>query len=149
MENSTTGALILLKTDIIHPQLLSVLAKAGHKAQILIADANYSFVTNANPAAEIIYLNFAPNMIPSTDVLAGVSKLINVEQATMMAWPDNFDNTIHKSYVDILPDETPMAYVERADFYAAVRSTDTLLVIATGETRRFANLLLTVGPVIH
>lgn len=138
----------MLKTDIIHPQLLSVLAKAGHKAQILIADANYSFVTNSNPAAEIVYLNFAPNMIPSTDILAGVTNMINVESATMMAWPDDFDNTIHQSYVDILPEGAPMDYVARADFYAAVKSPDTLLVIATGETRRFANLLLTVGPVI-
>ncbi len=138
----------MLKTDIIHPQLLATLAKAGHKAQILIADANYSFVTNANPSAEIVYLNFAPNMIPSTTVLSGVAKMISVEQATMMAWPDDFDNTIHQSYVDILPEETPMSFVQRADFYAAVKSPDTLLVIATGETRRFANLLLTVGPVI-
>ena len=138
----------MLKTDIIHPPLLSALAKAGHKAQILIADANYSFVTNSNPQADIVYLNFAANMIPSTDVLRGVSKMISIEQATMMAWPDDFENTIHQSYVDILPEATPMAYVERADFYAAVKSPDTLLVIATGETRRFANLLLTVGPVI-
>lgn len=138
----------MIKSDIIHPQLLSTLAKAGHKARILIADANYSCVTNANPAAEIIYLNFAPNMIPSTTVLEGVSKLINIEQGTMMAWPDDFDNTIHQSYRDILPDETPMDYVQRGDFYGAVKSPDTLLVIATGEVRRFANILLTVGPVI-
>jgi L-fucose mutarotase len=114
----------------------------------LIADSNYSFVTNSGRDAQIIYLNFAPNMIPSTTVLDGVSQMINVEQATMMAWPDDFENTIHQEYLDILPPETPMQYAERADFYAAVKSPDTLLVIATGETRRFANILLTVGPVI-
>lgn len=138
----------MIKSPIIHPELISILARAGHKAQILIADSNYSFVTNSGPEAEIIYLNFAPNMIPSTTVLQGVSQMINVEQATMMAWPDAFDNTIHQEYVSILPDATPMQFTERADFYAAVKSPDTLLVIATGETRRFANILLTVGPVI-
>lgn len=138
----------MIKSAIIHPQLLGTLAKAGHKAQILISDANYSFVTNAYSGAEIVYLNFAPDMIPSTVILEGVTKLINVEQARMMAWPDDFDNTIHKEYVDTMQAGTPMELVNRADFYAAVKSPDTLLVIASGETRRFANILLTVGPVI-
>lgn len=138
----------MIKSDILHPQLLAALAKAGHKARILISDANYSFVTNSSPGAEIVYLNFAPGMVGSTDILARVTRLINVEQATMMAWPDDFENSIHKEYVDILPGGTPMALVSREEFCATVKSPDTLLVIASGETRRFANIILTVGPVI-
>lgn len=139
----------MIKSEILHPQLLSALARSGHKTQILIADANYSFVTNSSPQAEIVYLNFAPGMIPSAVILAGVGKLINVELATMMAWPDEFDNTAHKEYVGILPTGTPMEFESRADFYGSVKSPETLLVIASGETRRFANILLTVAPVIH
>ena len=37
--------------------------------------------------------------------------------------------------------------IKRADFYAEARAPRTALVIATGEQRRFANLLLTVGVV--
>ncbi len=138
----------MIKAEILHPQLLAALARAGHKARILISDANYSFVTNASPRAEIVYLNFVPGMVPSTLILSSVGKLINVEQATMMAWPDDFENSVHKEYVDILPDGTPMELVSREAFYAAAKSPDTLLVIASGETRRFANIILTVGPVI-
>ncbi len=138
----------MIKSPIIHPEILATLAKAGHKAQILISDANYSFVTNSAPGCEIIYLNFAPDMIPSTTILQGLAALINVEQATMMAWPQDFDNSIHPEYVDLLEDTTPMQFVDRATFYDMVKSPDTLLVIASGETRRFANLLLTVGPVL-
>ncbi len=137
----------MIKSDIIHPQLLSALAKAGHKAQILVSDANYSFVTNAPRNAEIVYLNFVPGTIPSAEILAAVCKLINVEQASMMAWPDDFENTVHGEYVDILPEGTPMDFVSREAFYASAKSSDTLVVIASGETRRFANILLTVGPV--
>jgi L-fucose mutarotase len=139
----------MLKTQIIHPELLGALARCGHKAKILIADSNYSFVTNSSPSAEIVYLNFAPGMIASTDILLGISQLIAIESATMMAWPDDFENTIYDEYNAMLPSGTPMVLVEREVFYSTVKSPDTLLVIATGETRRFANLLLTVGPVIY
>lgn len=138
----------MIKFDVIHPQILGTLARAGHKAQVLIADANYSFVTNSAPGAEIVYLNFVPGTIASAEILAGVCKLINVEQASMMAWPDDFENAVHKDYVGILPADTPMELVSRDEFYASARSADTLLVIASGETRRFANILLTVGPVL-
>ncbi|WP_306464745.1 RbsD/FucU domain-containing protein, partial [Klebsiella variicola] len=37
-------------------------------------------------------------------------------------------------------------HLPREAFYAAVKSDRTLLVIASGEQRRFANLLLTVAP---
>ncbi|NDR58497.1 RbsD/FucU domain-containing protein [Aliiruegeria sabulilitoris] len=137
----------MIKSDVIHPQILGALARAGHKARILISDANYSFVTNSAPGAEIVYLNFVPGTVPSADILAGVCKLINVEHASMMAWPDDFENTVHKDYVEILPADTPLDLVSREEFYASAKSPDTLLVIASGETRRFANILLTVGPV--
>lgn len=139
----------MLKTPIIHPELLSVLAKCGHKAQILIADANYSFVTNSSPSAQIVYLNFTPGTIPSTEILSGLEPLIAIESAAMMAWPEEFENTIYPEYKALLPKDTPIDLVERHAFYSAVKSPDTLLVIATGETRRFANLLLTVGPVFN
>ncbi|SNT31642.1 RbsD/FucU family protein [Tropicimonas sediminicola] len=138
----------MIKSDILHPQLLAALARAGHKAQILISDANYSFVTNSAPEAEIVYLNFAPGTVASAEILKGVCKLINVEMARMMAWPEDFENALHAEYVEILPDDTPMEFVAREEFYALAKSSDTLLVIASGETRRFANILLTVGPVI-
>ncbi len=138
----------MIKSDIIHPELIGILAKCGHKAQILIADANYSFVTNSNPQAKIIYLNFTKGLISSTDILHGVKQLINIEKATMMQWPEDFENTIKPDYAHLLGSDTPIELTNREDFYATVKSPDTLLVIASGETRRFANILLTVGPVI-
>lgn len=138
----------MIKSEIIHPQLLAALARAGHKAQILVSDANYSFVTNSSPRAEIVYLNFVPGTVPSAQILAGVCKLINVEQATMMAWPDDFENAAHGEYIEILPAGTPLRRIDREEFYNSARSPDTLLVIASGETRRFANIILTVGPVL-
>jgi L-fucose mutarotase len=137
----------MLKSSIIHPELLKYLGQCGHKTKIMIADSNYSFVTNSSANARIVYLNFAPGMLKSTDVLSGICEMINIESATMCACPDDFDNTIIEEYKTILSNNVPFDFLERYTFYDAVKSNDTLLVIATGEQRRFANLLLTVGVV--
>ncbi|WP_421509816.1 RbsD/FucU domain-containing protein [Erwinia rhapontici] len=139
----------MIKSEIIHPQLISSLAKCGHKTQILIADANYAFVSNAPKGAEIIYFNLAPGTIASPIILEKLLQVINIEQAAMMSWPTSFENTIVAEYQARLPASCPLTYLDREAFYGEAKSEMTLLVIASGETRRFANLLLTVAPVIH
>ncbi len=137
----------MIKSDILHPELLYGLAKCGHKANILIADSNYSFVTNSSPAATIVYLNFSRGTIGSTVILEKLLGYINIEKATLMIGPADFDNVIEDEYRKIMPADTDIVHVSREDFYALAKSSDTLLVIASGETKRFANLLITVGVV--
>lgn len=138
----------MIKTEIIHPDLLQALAQCGHKAHILIADANYSFLTNSSPRARIIYLNFSPGLISSVVILQKMLGYINIEKAVLMSCPDDFDNTIAREYRTLLAESTAVEYVTREAFYALAKSSDTLLVVASGETRRFANILLTVGPTL-
>lgn len=138
----------MIKLSIIHPDLLQGLAQCGHKANILITDANYSALTNVSPHARIIYLNLSPGLINSGVILEKILDYINVEKATLMISPADFENTIAREYHEILPDNTAFDYVERNDFYAMAKSSDTLLVITSGETRRFANIILTVGPTL-
>ena len=138
----------MIKSDIIHPDLLQALAQCGHKANILIADANYSFLTNSSPRARIIYLNFSPGLISSVVILQKMLGFINIEKAVLMSCPDDFDNTIAREYRTLLAESTAVEYVTREAFYALAKSSDTLLVVASGETRRFANILLTVGPTL-
>ena len=138
----------MIKTEIIHPDLLQALAQCGHKANILIADANYSFLTNSSPRARIIYLNFSPGLISSVVILQKMLGYINIEKAVLMSCPDDFDNTIAREYRTLLAESTAVEYVTREAFYALAKSPDTLLVVASGETRRFANILLTVGPTL-
>lgn len=138
----------MIKSEIIHPELLYALAKCGHKSQILIADGNYACVSHAPKDATVIYFNLCPGTLAAPLVLEKVLTCINVEKATLMAWPTDFTNTIKPEYQQLLPPNCVVEHLERADFYAAVKSPQTLLVIATGEQRRFANLLLTVAPVV-
>lgn len=137
----------MLKTPIIHPELLEALGRCGHKGRILIADSNYAYASNLNPHAKVIYLNLCRDMIPADVVLKKVLECINAEAAVMMQWPEDFDNTIAQTYREILGEDVPIELAERYAFYDLAKSCDTQLVIATGESRRFANLLLTVGVV--
>lgn len=92
----------MIKADIIHPDLLQALAQCGHKANILIADANYSFLTNTSAQARIIWLNFSPGLIGSVIILEKILQYINVEKATLMNSPADFDNTIEREYRSLL-----------------------------------------------
>ncbi|OPW99122.1 RbsD/FucU family protein [Citrobacter sp. A316] len=138
----------MIKSDIIHPDLLQALAQCGHKANILITDANYSFLTNTSTQAKIIWLNFSPGMISSVIILEKILAYINVEKATLMASPVDFNNTIECEYRGMLSEAIEIEHVERNAFYSQAKSSDTILVIASGETRRFANILLTVAPTL-
>lgn len=137
----------MIKSNIIHPELISTLAKCGHKTKILIADSNYSFVTNSSPNAIIIYLNLSPGMINATDILDALLTEINVESAILMDTPADFNPEIYQEYKDRLLSEVEFTSLERYAFYNTAKSDDLLLVIASGEKRRFANIILTVGAI--
>ena len=64
-----------------------------------------------------------------------------------MVPPDENILDIHSEYAEILGNDIPLKKLKRFEFYNEVRSDDTCLVIATGETRRFANILLVTGVV--
>ncbi|CAI0746943.1 RbsD/FucU domain-containing protein [Serratia ficaria] len=137
----------MIKSDLIHPQLLCALAQCGHKSQLLIADGNYACVTNAPKDATRVYLNLSPGTLAAPLILEKILTCINVESAALMACPPDFINGAEAEYRRLLPASCAIEHLAREDFYAAVKSDRTLLVIASGERRRFANLLLTVAPV--
>ncbi len=59
--------------------------------------------------------------------------------------PDGATPPVHEELRRLLPGNTLVAAKSRLDFYAEAKADDTALIIATGEERRFANLLLTIG----
>ena len=136
----------MLKGQLIHPQILRVLGTAGHGSTILIADGNYPFATGGNPAAERVYLNLAPGMINATDVLEALLTAIPVEAAHVMSRDDDQEPSIFADFRDLLGD-VELTPLERFAFYDEARKNDCCLVIATGEQRVYANIILTIGVV--
>ncbi len=137
----------MLKYRLLHPQLLSVLGCAGHGNRILIADANYRFVTGAPPQAEKVYLNFLPGQLSATQVLSGLLDALNFEAAYAMLMDDGCEPSIIAEFRKLLPPSINLNLLERYKFYEQVESPQTILVIATGEQTLFANLLLDIGVV--
>lgn len=136
----------MLRTKLLHPTILNVLGASGHGSMVLIADGNYPFNTRSNPQAERVYLNLMPGLVTVTDVLEAILTVIPVEAAHVMRTADGSEPTIYADFRRMLPD-IELQPLERFAFYDAARTSDVSLVIATGEQRLYANLLLTIGVV--
>ena len=136
----------MLRGKLIHPEILEALGKAGHGSKILIADGNYPFTTGSNPAAKKVFLNLAPGLVSATQVLEALVTAIPVEAAQVMG-KDGDEPAIFAEFREILGSEITLQALERFTFYNTARETDVALVIATGEGRVYANLLLTIGVV--
>jgi len=137
----------MIRGTLIHPEILGALGTAGHGSTILIADGNYPFVTGTNPAAKHVYLNFAPGLLNATDVLRVLATAIPIEAALVMA-PDNApEPSIFADFRQLLPG-LELTTTSRFPFYEAAKDASTALVIATGEQRVYANILLTIGVIM-
>jgi len=138
----------VLKTQLLHPEILAALGGAGHGSKVLIADGNFPFGTGANPAAKRVYLNLAPGLVTVTDVLRVLVGAIPLEAAEVMQPASGPEPPIFTEFRAILSQDITLKPLGRFEFYDAAHERDTALVIATGEQRIYANLLLTIGVVM-
>lgn len=136
----------MLTTQLLHPEILEALGGSGHGGKVLIADGNYPFNTRANPAAKRAYLNFTHGKLNAVEVLEVLVGAIPIEAADVMT-PDSGDEpTIFADFRRLLP-KLELKKNGRFAFYDLARDPDCCLVIATGEQRIYANILLTIGVV--
>ncbi len=138
----------MLKYQLLHPEILAALGGAGHGSKVLIADGNYPFATRASPSARRVYLNLAPGLVTVTDVLRVLVGAIPIEAAEVMVPESGEEPTIFQDFRSILLKDLTLKKLGRFEFYDAARDSDTALVVATGEQRIYANLLLTIGVVM-
>lgn len=144
----------MLRSKLIHPQILSALARAGHHAKILIADGNYPASSARGPNAEVVSLNLMPGVPLVDQVLEAVLSAVPIEAVHTMGyettgpyalsedppvWAD-YKRTIAAAGLNV-----SLEPIEKWAFYEAVRTPDHVLTIQTADQQRFANLLLTVG----
>jgi L-fucose mutarotase len=132
---------------LTHPEILVALAKAGHNSRVMVADGNYPVATESSPAASKVFLNLRRGLVTVSDVLKVLVETIPIQSAMLMEGPDGNFPPIHAEYKELLPAGIEFTLKKRADFYAEVKSTATALVIATGDERRFANIIITLGVV--
>jgi len=144
----------VLKNQLIHPDILQILAQAGHHATVLIADGNYPASSKKGPGARIVSLNLMPGVVTCGQVLEAVISAVPIEavqtmmyetqgpyalQADPPVW-DEYREVLRRAGVDL-----KLEPLKKWDFYEAVATQDHVLTVQTADQQRFANLLLTIG----
>ena len=147
----------MLKLSLLHPQILSALASAGHLGKVLITDGNYPHNTRVNPRAPIVWANFTPAVVDACTLLKLCCDVIPVEKVEVME-PERTgpyamveDPPIWAKYRKILKDHSDfrgnLTPLQKPPFNEQARSEDLCLVIASAETQIWANIMLTIGVV--
>lgn len=136
----------MLTYTLTHPPLLGALAAAGHGSRVLLTDGNFPLSTHVNQAATIVHLNLRPGMLTVSDVLPALLDAVDIEHATVMK-SGGGPVPAHEEYRAALGGDASFEAVDRFAFYDLARSRDVAIVVATGERRLYANLLLTIGVV--
>jgi L-fucose mutarotase len=147
----------MLKGQLIHPEILEALGRAGHGSKVLIADGNYPFVTKLGPRARLVNVNLSPGLVDCVQVLRALVSAIPIEAAAVMQYATTgpyaltSEPEIWADFRTVLQQagyQRPLDSIERFAFYEAAGTPDVALTIATGEQRIYANLLLTIGVVM-
>lgn len=134
----------MLKTKLIHPQIMAALAKCGHGSKILIADGNYPLEEKTGNA-EKVFLGLTRGLPTATDVLDALLSVVNVEKAEVMVPEDGSEPEIFGEFRSILGG-MELNGLGRYEFYDACMAENAIvLAISTGEQRVYANVLLTIA----
>lgn len=137
---------------IISPDLLKALAEMGHGDRLVIADGNFpaesvgknSIVIRADGHGVPEILDAVLSLIPLDSYVEKPIALMEVVPGDTCGTPE-----IWNTYNDILnkhePDNCDIEMTERFAFYEKAKSA--YLIIATGETAIYANVMLQKGVV--
>jgi L-fucose mutarotase len=143
----------MLKTQLLHPEILAALGRAGHGSKILIADGNYPFSTRLGPNATVVHLNLAPGVVSCTQILDSVLTAVSIEEAMVMQTLKTGPYALHEDppiWAEFRAQlgDLEIQERERYEFYDQASQPDVALTIASADQRIYANLLLTIGVVM-
>lgn len=133
----------------ISPDLLKIICEMGHGDEIVLADANF-------PSASMAKRLVRADGIEMPKLLSGILELFPLDQYDCCNFilmekceGDNADVSVWSEYKNILnkySPETQMSFIERFDYYE--RAKKAYAVVATGERRQYANIILKKGCVL-
>lgn len=141
------GTMLKGISPLLSPELLAVLATMGHGEEIVFADAHFPASRFGRRVIRADGLEIAP-------LLEAVLPLFEldayVEAPVLMMAPvagDALDPSVETSYRAVIdrhqPATPPIRHLERFAFYERTR--EAFAVVATGDTAKYANVILTKG----
>ena len=144
----------MLKTQLLHPDILRICAQAGHHAKILIADGNYPASTKKGPNAELVCQNLAPGCVTVAQVLRAILSAVPIDHINTMGIPadDPYaqagEPAVWEEYRGVVREaglDLRLQPIQKWDFYRVVESADHVLTVQTADQSLWANVLLTMG----
>uniref|UniRef100_UPI0040260022 L-fucose mutarotase n=1 Tax=Eubacterium sp. TaxID=142586 RepID=UPI0040260022 len=133
----------------ISPDLLKIICEMGHGDEIVLADANF-------PSASTAQRLIRADGIEIPELLSGILELFPLDQYDNTNFilmekceGDTADVSVWSEYENILKKNNPeaeMSFIERFDYYE--RAKKAYAVVATGERRQYANIILKKGCVL-
>lgn len=134
-------------SPLLSPELLATLHRMGHGDTVVLADGHF-------PGHSVNALTLRADGLRIPDLLNAILPLFVLDAyvpapvAMMSPVPgDTADPAVEAAYRDCLdrhaPGTPPIASMERFAFYEAARSA--YCVVMTGDTAKYANVLLTKG----
>lgn len=134
---------------VISPELLKILCEMGHGDEIVIADANFPSAANAKNLVRADGID-----IPT--LLSAILELFPLDQYddnhfVLMAKVegDPVDVSVWDEYKEIVHnacDYANVSFCERFDYYE--RAKKAYAIVASGEERQYANIILKKGCVL-
>jgi L-fucose mutarotase len=144
----------MLKTTLLHPDILRTIARGGHHSSILIADGNYPAASKKGPNAELVCLQLSPGIPTVAQTLRALLSAIPIEHLHTMGIPSDDPYAKHgeprvwAEYREIIAESGAALTLDpvlKWDFYKQVESPDHILTIQTADQALWANVLLVVG----
>ena len=134
-------------SHLISPELLSTLARMGHGDEIILADAHFpgeTFNGNVLRADGLKIPELLEAILPLFELDAYVPTPLIMMAAVE---GDELDPVVEESYLKSIhksnPDVAPIERIDRFDFYD--RAEEAFVVVMTGETAKYGNIILKKG----
>lgn len=134
---------------ILSPDLLKILCEMGHGDEIVIGDGNFPAASNARRLVRA-------DGIPACEMLDAILTVFPLDQydpnhfvLMQKVEGDTVDTSIWKEYEAILKKHEPdagVSFEERFAYYE--RAKKAYAIIATGEEKQYANIILKKGCVL-
>ena len=134
-------------SPLFSPELLATIYRMGHGDEIVFADAHFpghSVNENVIRADGLLIEDLLDAVLP----LFALDTYVPDPAAMMACVPgDTPDPAVEQGYQKVInthaPQTPPIAFVERFDFYE--RAALAFAVVMTGDTRKYANIILKKG----
>lgn len=134
-------------SPVFNPELLATLYRMGHGDEIVVADAHF-------PGESLHKHVIRADGVETNDLLEGILPLFEVDSyvadpLVMMAVVegDTADPGVESGYKNIIQKHAPGApgivFIERFQFYKRARNA--FCIVISGDTRKYANIILKKG----